>query len=136
VKQETYAQQMKDSDTIFTAISTGDFENFSQAEQAVVMLYVTDAAFSRAGISHALKRLERFYAQRSRAPWSDFNGKDIHEGDTIEHPSGERGKVVFLAHESDPGDQWRVNYGTGDLSRLCLQIGDKGRAVVVTDEIG
>lgn len=64
------------------------------------------------------------------APWPDFAGKIIHEGDTIEHLSGECGVVVFLANETDPGDQWRVDYGTGDLSRLCLQIGDKGRAVV------
>ena len=66
----------------------------------------------------------------NKAPWPDFDGKEIHEGDTIEHPLGERGTVVFLSHESDPGDQWRVDYGTAGLSRLCLQIGDKGRAVV------
>lgn len=64
------------------------------------------------------------------APWPDFDGHDIHDGDVIEHPSGDRGTVVFLAQESDPGDQWRVDYGDGYLSRLCLQIGDKGRAVV------
>jgi len=59
---EAVEQQMKDSDIIFTAISTGDFDDFKMAEQAVVMLYVTDMTFSRAGISHALKRLEKFYA--------------------------------------------------------------------------
>lgn len=71
-------------------------------------------------------------AELKTAPWPDFNGKDIHEGDTIEHPSGERGKIVFLPDEADAGDQWRVDYGTGDLSRLCLQIGYKGMAVVVS----
>ena len=60
---ETYENQMKDSDIIFTAISTGSFDNFQQAESAVVMLYVTDMSFSRSGISHALKRLEKHYAQ-------------------------------------------------------------------------
>lgn len=60
---ETLDQQTRDSDTIFTAISTGDFDNFKMAEQAVVMLYVMDMSFSRAGISHALKRLERFYSE-------------------------------------------------------------------------
>jgi len=65
-----------------------------------------------------------------KAPWTDFAGKDIHEGDIIEHPSGERGRVVFLEQESDPGDQWRVDYGEDNLSRLCLQVGDKGQAVV------
>ena len=58
---ESYEQQMKDSDQIFTSISTGDFDNFKQAEQAVVMLYVMDMSYSRAGISHALRRLERHY---------------------------------------------------------------------------
>jgi len=66
----------------------------------------------------------------NKAPWNDSAGNEIHEGDTLQHPSGERGRVVFLAHESDPADQWRVNYGEPALSRLCLQIGDKGRAVV------
>lgn len=68
---------------------------------------------------------------RNKATWPDFAGHAIYEGDVIEHPSGERGTVVFLAQESDPGDQWRVDYGDGYLSRLCLQIGDKGRAVVL-----
>ena len=61
--RETYDQQMKDSDMIFTAISTGDFDNFEQANQAVVTFYAMDMSVSRAGISHALKRLERFYAE-------------------------------------------------------------------------
>jgi hypothetical protein len=72
----------------------------------------------------------------NKAPWTDFAGNDIHEGDTIQHPtSGERGTVVFLAHEERPIDQWRVDYGNGGISRLCLQIGDKGQAVVVPDEL-
>jgi hypothetical protein len=66
----------------------------------------------------------------NKAPWTDFAGQGIHEGDMIEHPSGERGAVVFLPNETSPGDQWRVDYGDGYISRLCLQIGDKGRAVV------
>ncbi len=65
-----------------------------------------------------------------KAPWRDFRGNDIHEGDVITHPSGERGVVVFLADERDPADQWRVDYGSAYLSRLCLQVGDKGQAVV------
>lgn len=70
----------------------------------------------------------------NKAPWPDFNGYDIYEGDIIAHPSGETGQVVFLASESDPSDQWRVNYGTDYLSRLCLQIGDKGRAIVTPNK--
>jgi hypothetical protein len=64
VTTETLEQQMKDSDTIFTAISTGAFDSFVEANQAVVMFYVTDMSISRAGISHALKRLERHYGDR------------------------------------------------------------------------
>ncbi len=60
---ETCEQQMKDSDRIFTAVSTGDFDNYKQAEQVVVELYILDLSISRSGISHALKRLERFYAE-------------------------------------------------------------------------
>ena len=63
--KETIEQQEKDSDTIFTAISTGDIDDFKMAEWAVVKLYVTDMSFSRSGISHALKRLERFYGERN-----------------------------------------------------------------------
>lgn len=64
--EETYEKQMKDSDTIFNVISTGNFDGFKQAEQAVVMFYVMDKSFSRGGISHALKRLERFYKKMER----------------------------------------------------------------------
>jgi hypothetical protein len=58
---ETIEQQTKDSDSIFTAVITGDFDNFEQAKSVVVSLYVTDMNFSRAGISHALNRLEKHY---------------------------------------------------------------------------
>jgi len=61
---ETYEQQMKDSDMIFTAVTSGDFSNYKEAERVVVMGYVMDMSFSRAGISHALKRLEKHYATK------------------------------------------------------------------------
>lgn len=78
----------------------------------------------------AKNKTKELYARADRVvPWTDYNGAKLHEGDTIEHPnSGEVGVIVFLKEHSDPGDQWRVNYGTGYLSRLCLQIGDKGQA--------
>lgn len=62
---ETAEQMQKDSDMIFTQVSTGDFDDFKMAEQAVVMLYAMDMSISRSGISHALKRLERYYGERS-----------------------------------------------------------------------
>jgi hypothetical protein len=65
------------------------------------------------------------------APWPDFFGNDIHDGDEIKHPSGETGKVILIPNEEDVHRQWRVDYGEGFLSALSLQIGDKGQAVVV-----
>lgn len=67
----------------------------------------------------------------NKAPWLDYAGSEVHEGDRIRHPSGEDGVVVYLADEDEPEDQWRVDYGHVGLSRLCLQLGDKGQAVVV-----
>ena len=59
--KETYENQMKDSETIFTAISTSGARDFKEANRMVVAGYIMDMSFSRAGISHALKRLEKFY---------------------------------------------------------------------------
>ena len=61
ITKETVEQQTKDSDMIFTAITTGDFKSFDEANQAVVMMYIPDRSFSRSGISHALKRLEKHH---------------------------------------------------------------------------
>ena len=63
---ETYEQMMKDSEMVFTAISSGDFDNFGQAEQAVALFYIPDRSISRSGISHALERLEKFYTEREQ----------------------------------------------------------------------
>lgn len=67
---ESHEQNMKDSKTVFTAISTGDFDDYDMAQQAVVAFYVTDLSFSRGGISHALKRLKLFYEEQK--PWAEY----------------------------------------------------------------
>jgi len=67
------------------------------------------------------------------APWKDYVGNEIHIGDIIEHPSGENGVVVFV-QAVDVLDRWFVDYGDRK-SRLCLQIGDKGQAVVSAGKI-
>lgn len=66
-----------------------------------------------------------------KCPFRDFLGNQINEGDEIIHPSSERGRVVVLNEYENISDRWRVDYGDGILSRLCLQIGDKGKAIVV-----
>lgn len=74
---------------------------------------------------------------RRKAPWPDYRGADIHEGDTIVHPQGDCGTVVFDASR-EPGLEWRVQYLSGEESLwLGNQIGDKGQAcVLATKEPG
>ncbi len=60
---DTTDQMHKDSDMIFTQISTSGAIDFKDARNMIVMLYVPDMTISRAGISHAMKRLERFYLE-------------------------------------------------------------------------
>lgn len=61
------SQQQRDSDTIYLQITSGDFATYEEAQQAIVFFYVPDTAFSRAGISHALKRLERYYREKDES---------------------------------------------------------------------
>lgn len=65
------------------------------------------------------------------APWTDYSGYPIFENDLIQHPSGEIALVIFLESENEQYNQWRTKYSDCSLSRLCLQIGDKGQAIVV-----
>jgi hypothetical protein len=69
--------------------------------------------------------------KRRLCPWKDFAGNELREGDKIIHPSGESGLIKFDAKSNLKTDSWWVFYSNGDFSRLCLQIGDKGRAVKV-----
>ena len=70
------------------------------------------------------------------APWPCYRGNQITEGCTIIHPADKsRGVIIYLSEFELPEDQWRVDYGDDHvrgsfLSRLCLQIGDKGMAHV------
>jgi len=57
-------QQQHDSDTIFTQITEmGGFASMDEVRATVALFYVPDMSISRAGISHALKRLESHFAQ-------------------------------------------------------------------------
>lgn len=58
-------QQQYDSDTIFMQITTGDFSSFEEAQTVIAHFYVPDGSVSRAGISHALKRLERHFKEET-----------------------------------------------------------------------
>lgn len=64
---ETFEQQEKDAKMIFTQITTGDFHNYKQAEEAIVFIYVPDLTISRSGIARAMKMLERHYAEEKKS---------------------------------------------------------------------
>lgn len=59
----TQENQQRDSDMIFTQITSGDFPTWELAKQALAFLYVPDMTISRSGISHAMERLERHYSE-------------------------------------------------------------------------
>ena len=65
------------------------------------------------------------------APYLDYANQPIYEGDIIQHPQGARGMVVKVSGYSLDSDTWKVDYGDSDLNRLCLQVGEKGQAIVV-----
>lgn len=65
------------------------------------------------------------------APWSDALGQTIRHGDRLSHPDGTEFVAVRLNGFTDKGDAWRAIYDDASVSRLSLQIGDKGRAFLV-----
>ena len=70
---------------------------------------------------------------RRKAPWPDFKGSAIYEGDTLAHPDGERGIVTVVSADAGKGInyEWKAVYEDGCALWLGNQIGDKGMAVVV-----
>lgn len=68
---------------------------------------------------------------KNKCPWKDFAGNDLYEGDFIIHPNGEKGKILHFPARWNIHSQWMVDYQDGSpLSRLSMQIGDKGMAVL------
>lgn len=63
---DAQSQQQQDSDMIFDQItSMGGFNSMDEIRATIALFYVPDMAISRAGISHALKRLEKHFAQKT-----------------------------------------------------------------------
>ena len=67
---------------------------------------------------------------KKRAPWADYIGNALHEGDTIIHPSGDTAIVTLDPNKEDAG-QWRAVYADGTNLWLGNQIGTKGMALLV-----
>jgi hypothetical protein len=66
------------------------------------------------------------------APWPDSAGRPIKHGERLAHPDGTSFIAVRLNGFESETDAWRAVYESvrPDVARLCLQIGDKGMAVV------
>lgn len=98
--------------------------------QAIALLRV------KFGISHAFAELNKREAANSRTgvlcPWPDYIGTPIRHGDRLSHPDGTEFVAVYLNGYDTAEDSWRAVYDAGPVSRLCLQIGDKGQAVLIT----
>lgn len=73
-----------------------------------------------------------------QAPFRDYKGHVLYEGDKIRHPDGTVGTIEFWKDLSeaqkkeyfiiDASDRWRVRYDDGLTPRLVLQIGERGQA--------
>lgn len=59
------------------------------------------------------------------APYMDYNGNELREGDYIMHSSGEEGRIFINNNNND----WKVRYFDDTVLNLALQIGWKGRAI-------
>lgn len=64
------------SDRIFISMSKSGFEDYKEAERAVLMLYVTDMSYHRGGICDALKRLEKHYNERTEGIHKQPEGRN------------------------------------------------------------
>ena len=94
----------------------------------------------KASVDHEYPETQLNYNRERprRAPWPDYIGNPIYDGDTIFHQSsGEIGTVKyangFEAGRARAGNNygWYVDYDGKPYSALQLQVGDKGQATVV-----
>ena len=88
----------------------------------------------RAFVTSKLGDEARPVSEPALAPWPDFAGQPIKHGARLRHPAdGTEFVAVRLKGFADEGDAWRCIYDHDpqSVSRLCLQIGDKGQAVVI-----
>lgn len=71
-------------------------------------------------------------ASEQFAPWADFANQPIRAGARMVHPNGQQFTVVRLGGPQEyEEDRWRAVYDDATVSRLGLQIGDKGQAVLL-----
>jgi hypothetical protein len=103
-----------------------DLAYVREIEDGITKLYHAAQAASPAAPSPAHEGSEV-------APWPDFLGQSIQHGARLLHPQdGNEFVAVRLHGHADESDAWRAVYDDGTVSRLCLQIGDKGQAVLAS----
>ena len=66
-EEVTNEQQQKDSDTIFNHVTSCRLESMEEANRAIMLFYVPDMSVSRAGICHALKRIQKYFDDMKRS---------------------------------------------------------------------
>jgi hypothetical protein len=71
---------------------------------------------------------------RHTAPWPDFGGAPIKEGDRMVLPSGDCGIVTLRPDVQEDTARWCIDYGHGSVRSLYEAV-HTGRAVVL-DESG
>ncbi|WP_227459681.1 hypothetical protein [Cupriavidus pauculus] len=65
------------------------------------------------------------------APRPDYMGQTIRHGDRLTHPDGTEFTAIWLNGHEYEVDAWRAVYDDATVSRLGLQISDKGQAVLL-----
>lgn len=71
--------------------------------------------------------------EKQTAPWKDYAGNTLQEGDYIKHPDGTIGKVFVSSSPEHVGyGCWRVIYEDGENLLLANQVNDRGQAVKTT----
>lgn len=72
------------------------------------------------------------HGTKRKAPFKDFAGNELFEGDSIRHPANADVGVIFVTEKSiGEHAKWRVKYNDGEDLPLFLQVDDKGKAVKV-----
>lgn len=104
-------------------------------DDPVLAKKIAEGSSSNGDVPRAVHAIEKLLVQQIVAPWPDYAGKPIRHGDRLQHPDGTTFVTIRINGQDDEFNAWRCVYDGADIlvttSRLCLQIGDKGQAVVV-----
>lgn len=72
--------------------------------------------------------------ERKKAPFKDYKGNDIYEGDKLIHPVTRESFIVEF--DSEKLNSWRAIYENGDSLALGIQVSERGQAAKECDHEG